>query len=294
MSNLTLEINDLTPRFLAFYERALAEDADPERRWELWREFYNVAAIPPTPEGQLRARRLLDGAWERYPSVLQRIQAGAAGLEPNPRAVVDAVAELLDFREPATVQLTVFVGGLEDNAYAYRAGATPVVNIPVEQAPACRALVLPHEFTHAVHTLLADLSGGWERPIAQVVMEEGLATRVTAALVPGRPDAGYVAYLADDHGTSDRFEQCVAREPALLAGLRPFLSDSRSDTVARFTFGGGTTGLERETYYAGWVLVGQLLAQGRTLAELAATPVDALAPLIERTIDTRLAAHFDP
>jgi hypothetical protein len=291
MSRIVLEINDLTPRFLAFYERALAEDADPERRWELWRELYNVAAIPPTPEGQQLARRLLDDAWERYPSVLERIRAGAAGLEPEPRAALDAVAELLDCRAAATVRLTVFVGGLEDNAYAYRAGATPVVNIPVEQEPGRRALVLPHEFTHAVHTLLADLSGAWERPIAQVVMEEGLATRVTAALVPGRPDAGYVAYLADDNGTSDWFEQCVAREAALLAGLRPFLTDSRSETVARFTFGGGTTGLEREAYYAGWVLIGQLLAQGRTLAELAATPVDALAPLIERAIDTRLAAH---
>jgi hypothetical protein len=205
--------------------------------------------------------------------------------------VLDAVAELLDLREAATVRLIVFVGGLDDNAYAYRAGATPVVNIPVEQEPARRALVLPHEFTHAVHMLAAELSGGWERPIAQVVTEEGLATRVTAALVPVRPDAGYVAYLADDHGTSDWFEQCAAREAALLAGLRPFLSDSRSETVARFTFGGGTTGLEREAYYAGWVLVGQLLAHGRTLAELAATPVDALAPLIERAIDARLAAR---
>jgi hypothetical protein len=291
MTNIALEINDLTPRNLTFYERALGEDADPERRWELWRELYNVAAVPPTPEGQLLARRLLDDAWERYPRVLGRIRAGAAGLEPEPHTVLDAVAEVLDYRAAATVLLTVFVGGLEDNAYAYCAGATPVVNLPVEQEPDRRALVLPHEFTHAVHMLAANLSGEWERPISQVVMEEGLATRVTAALVPGRPDDGYVAYFTDGNGASDWFEQCAARETALLAGLRPFLANSRSETVARFTFGGGTTGLEREAYYAGWVLVGQLLAQSRTLAELAATPVDALAPLIERALDARLAAR---
>jgi hypothetical protein len=285
---LTLELNDLTPRFLTFYERALAEHAAPERRWELWRALYNFAAIPPTPEGQALARRLLDDAWERYPNVLERIRAGAAGLEPDPRAVLDAVAELLDFQDAATVRLTVFVGGLEDNAYAYRAGATPVVNIPVEQAPARRALVLPHELTHAVHMLAADLSGSWERPIAQVVLEEGLATRATAALVPGLPAVGYVADLAEN-GRSDWFEQCVARETALLTGLRPNLADSRSETVARFTFGDGTTGLEREAYYAGWVLAGQLLDQGRTLAELAATPVDAITPLVAQALDARLA-----
>jgi hypothetical protein len=285
LSRLTLDITDLTPRFLRFYGQAHAEDADAERRWELWRELYGFAAVPPTPDGQALARRLLDDAWGRYPRVMARIERGAAGLEPAPGPALDAVAELLGYTDAATVRLTVYVGGLEDNAYALRVDGVPVVCLPVEMEPARRALIMPHEFTHAVHMLSADLSGAWERPIAQLVIEEGLATRATATLAPGRPPAAYVADL--DAGGADWFAQCAAREDALLDGLRPFLADSSSASVARFTVGAGTTGLPREAYYAGWVVVGRLLAQGCTLAELAATPADALPALVEGVLAAR-------
>src|SRR5690606_26832582 len=63
-----LDVIDLTPRFLDFYERASHEGLDPDARWTLWQEAYGFAAVPPTPEGSRAARALLDAAWDRYPA----------------------------------------------------------------------------------------------------------------------------------------------------------------------------------------------------------------------------------
>ncbi len=51
----------------------------------------------------------------------------------------------------------------------------------------------------------------------------------------------------------------------ILGGIREHLTDGTSEAVTRFTFGGGTTYLEREAYYAGQVVVGPLLETGWTL-----------------------------
>ncbi len=289
MATVTLNVDDLTPRFLAFYEAAQAEYADADRRWQLWQEHDGFAAVPPTPEGQALARRLLDQAWPHYPGVLDRIKAGAPGMVPAPEPILREVARLLGCDRLLTVRLVVFVGALEGNAFSAVKDGVPIVSVPVEQDPEQRALVLPHEFTHAVHITTAGLPGTWERRIAQLVLEEGLATRTTAALVPGRPQDAYVeAALAS--GTPGWFWQCTERETAILGGIREHLADGSSEAVARFTFGGGTTGLEREAYYAGWVVVGHLLDQGWTLATLAKVPEEGMVDLVDGAIRNKLVS----
>jgi len=122
------------------------------------------------------------------------------------------------------------------------------------------------------------LSGGWERHVAEIVVEEGLATRVTEALVPGREPAAYVEFSP---GWLARWE---ARCEAILHGIRDHLGDRSAEAVHRFTVGTGTTGLEREGYYAGWLAVGRWLEQGRTLAELAHLPAERMVPEVEAAI----------
>ena len=61
-SNDTLELRNLVPNFLKFYD--LAAPCDGETRFELWREHYGFAAVPPGEEGATLSRKLLDGAWE--------------------------------------------------------------------------------------------------------------------------------------------------------------------------------------------------------------------------------------
>jgi hypothetical protein len=56
----TLEVVDMTPRFIDFYQAAAA--ADRETRWALWNEKYGFAAVPPTPEGMKQP------AWSAKPT----------------------------------------------------------------------------------------------------------------------------------------------------------------------------------------------------------------------------------
>ena len=87
-----ITVRDLTPKFLTFYRAATARQLDPDARFRLWQADYGFAAVPPTPQGDSMARTLLDRAWPNYPSVLARIERGAAGLEPSPQATLDRVS----------------------------------------------------------------------------------------------------------------------------------------------------------------------------------------------------------
>jgi hypothetical protein len=277
-----VEIRDLTPRFLRFYEAAVAEKAGPDRRWTLWKEHYDFAALPPVPQRDSMARALLDTAWARYPSVLERIRGGAAAMTPDPTAALAAVASRLG-ADTITVRLTVYVGALERNAFTFGSPAAPQVVFPVEPDAEWRSLVLSHEFAHAVHMRVAGLAGGWERSIGRSIVEEGVAMRVAEALHPGRPAAAYVEQR------SGWLAEAMPRRDAILRGLLPVLRASDSETVMRFTMGRGTTGVEREAYLAGWLVVGHLMERGRSLAEIARVPEDQLPALVEAAIREMIA-----
>lgn len=50
----------LQPRFLDFH--AAAQGLDTDARWTAWQDRYGFGAVPPGPEGEAVARRLLDAA----------------------------------------------------------------------------------------------------------------------------------------------------------------------------------------------------------------------------------------
>lgn len=272
-----LEIVDRTPRFLAFYDAAIAEAAGPQRRWELWKEHYDFAALPPVPERDSLARELLDGAWSQYPGVMARIRGGGEALRPEADATLRRVSSLLG-ADSLTVRLIVYVGALENNAYFFAQNGAMGVVFPVEADAAWRETALPHEMAHAVHHHLAGFSEGWERTIARTLFAEGLATRVAQVLVPGRDDAGYLEHRAGWYAEAE------AKREAILRGILPALGRSDSETVMRFTMGRGTTGVDREAYYVGWLVVGDLLERGWTMAELARVPEQEIPALVEGSI----------
>lgn len=263
---LNLTIKDLTPKFLTFYEEATTQDATPEQRWELWKKDYDFAAVPPTPEGEEIAKKLLNDAWPRYSAVLDRIRKGAAGLTPDPHITIHSVAELLQPEKPVDVTLLVYVGAFEENAFTAAQEGKITTAIPIEDEPAGRAIRMTHELTHAVHISMGSFSGGWIRSIGTTVLTEGLAMRVTQKLIPGRSEAENV------EARPGWFAEATKLRATILRDIEPALTSDKSEDVMRFTMGKGPSGLEREAYYAGWLVVGHMLDQGMTFAEIARIP----------------------
>ena len=160
-----LTIEDLTPKFLRFYQTTIQEHADPNRRWELWKQLYGFAAVPPTPQGDQMARKILDNAWPRYESALPVIRRGIGNLQPPPAEILDSVAATLGVDVPIRAKLLLFVGGFDNNAFTSPGtNGIPTVALPVEGTGS--VLILTHEFTHVVEAEQAHLSLDWKRSIA--------------------------------------------------------------------------------------------------------------------------------
>lgn len=279
-----VSVVDLSPRFLAFYDSASSHPMDADARFALWKRLDGFAAVPPTPFGDTLARRLLDAAWDRYHDSLPRIRRGVAALGVTPDDALRRVVALLGCGRDTRVRVTAFVGGFEDNAFAYSSSdGVPTVAVPLESGDAERSLL--HEFTHAVHRGrgCADMRSGYGQSLAELAISEGLAMRVVERLRPGYPPAYYM------HATQAWLDSANARRRAILEGIREHLADSGAATAQRFTFGGGTAGLHREGYYAGWAVIGALEDAGMSLHEIATTHPAEIPKLVARGLD--LAEH---
>jgi hypothetical protein len=275
---LNLTLKDITPKFVAFYEQATRQHASEEERWKLWKQAYDFAAVPPTPEGESLARKLLDDAWPRYPAVMERIRRGAAGLTPDPHTVIRSIAELLRPEKPVNVTLLVFVGAFEENAFTAAQGGKITTALPIEGEPGGRELLMTHELTHAVHISMGSFSGGWIRTIGTTVLTEGLAMRVTQKLIPSRDEASYV------EGRPGWFKEASEKRTEILNAILPVLSSDKSEDVMRFTMGKGPNGLEREAYYVGWLVVGYWLENGMTFADIARIPEKEMPQRVSEAI----------
>ena len=280
--SLTLETVDLTPQFLAFHAAALGKDADA--RFALWQSLYGFAAVPPGPEGDRIARRMLDEAWPRYAAALPMLRTGASRLGTEPLDTLARIAEILAVREPLRIRLRTFVGGFENNAFTQRArDGTPMVNFAIETASDRRPIILPHELTHAVHLHLARMSGGWERTIAATLLMEGLSVHVTREVSPGRPEKDYIEF------SEGWWAAARGRQRAILAGILPVVEERKPEMVFRYTMGSGSTGLEREAYAAGYWVVEELRRQGLSLGQIARVEEGDMPALVRRALTGLLA-----
>ncbi len=282
---LSITVKDLTPKFLTFYRAATAANASPDERFKLWKADYDFAAVPPTPQGDVIARRLLDQAWPKYPGVIARIERGAAGVAPSPEATLRRVAAELHPDGPVRLNLLVYVGALEGNAFTAAEGRKVTVALPVEQGPYERGPMMAHEFVHAVHISMGTNAGGWIRTIGETVLAEGLAMRVAQHLYPDRPAASFVE-MSTEPGWLAKSE---GQRSAILTDVKSALASNKSDDLLRFTMGAGPTGLDREAYYAGWVVVDYWTRHGLSFADIARIP-EAQAPgRVGAAIDAILA-----
>lgn len=277
VGHLSIDVVDLSPRFLDFEKAAVG--SSPDERFAIWKKRYGFAAVPPTPEGDAMARKLLDEAWPRYAQNLARLAEGAAAMRPDPVPLIGRVAMLLGLDQPARMKLIAYVGMFENNAFtSFEEGGVPTLALPVESPPDRAMLLSAHEGTHAVHILTAKLSAGYERSIARIVFEEGLAMHASRALLPGHPEPYYTEAEPGWHASTQ------ARIIPILGGIEPSLESKAIPDILRFTFGKGSQGFQREAYAAGWAIIGQLLRDGYSLAELARIPEEKIPETVRRAM----------
>ncbi len=279
---ITIDVQDLTPKFLEFYNAAQAEHADPDRRWALWKQLYGFAAVPPTPEGDRMARSLLDAAWPKYPAALPQIREGLAALHPSPEETLQAVAATLHADQPVHIKLIAYVGALENNAFTMSDKGLPIVAIPVEGPPAQAARNMAHEMTHAVQISMGTMAGGYERTIGETVLAEGLAMRVARSLFPDRPETDFV------EARTGWLSEANTQRGRILLDVRAVLNEKNADTLPRFTMETGPSGIEREAYYVAWLVTGYWLSHGETFAEIARVKEENAPTRVAEAIDKLL------
>lgn len=103
--------------------------------------------------------------------------------------------------------------------------------------------------------------------------------RVTQHLRPGLPDKSYVGEV-----TPDWFARAQAKRKLILTDIAPHVAESDSNAAMRYTMGIGGAGLEREAYYAGWLVISDLLAHGWTFPRLARVPDGQMPGLVSESL----------
>ena len=273
---VNLDIIDLVPNFIKFFDLANHENVNEAERWSLWKEHYNFAALPPGFDEQ--ARNQLPKTWSLYKSNIDAIRSW----KHNPIQLKDYLSKiqrLLGCDEDIKFAVAFFVGAFDNNAFvAPYYDDNPILCLPIENK--LSDITIVHELTHIVHVKTASLEMNWERPLAELILQEGLALHASKYLVPGQNDEAYIE-IKEDQGW---LRSCHKHRTKIINGIKPYLFDSDTNTLNRFTFGVGSTGHRREAYYAGWELVASALRIGVSFNDLASISTESIPDFVKANL----------
>ncbi|WP_449354993.1 DUF2268 domain-containing putative Zn-dependent protease [Virgibacillus natechei] len=258
---VNLEVVNLVPKFLDFFELANHEDVNESERWNLWKEHYNFAALPPGYDKQ--ARKQLNQTWVKYQANIDQIRNWKPDQIKFER-IFKEIKTLLGSDEDIPFVIVFFVSAFDNSAFVapydeYKS----MLCLPIENQ--LSDIIFVHELTHIVHAETASLEMNWERPIAELILQEGLALHASKHLVPGEKDEAYIE-MGVEQGW---LQSCHEHRTKILNGIVPYLSDSKGEVIEKFTFGTGESGHKREAYYVGWELVDSELKKGVSFKQLA-------------------------
>lgn len=272
-----LDIDSRVGKFETFYRDATVGSLDPDARFKLWQQEDGLAAVPPGPDGDAMARKLLDAAWDKYPALTSELGALEQIAEKTAREMFARDNEILGtVNNPIHARLILYVGQFDNNAFTMPPmdGKPATVLASVENIDL--KIVLAHELTHSIHLQLANVQNSFGAPVGETIFLEGLAMRTAQRAVPGLSDAAYTE-MPGDHGW---FETCEARKDAVMRAIQPDLDKSGRAVALKYTFGQGNTGMQREAYCAAWFAMGKLVGRGKTLPQLARIPEDRMVAAI--------------
>jgi hypothetical protein len=272
-----LDIDNRVGRFETFYAHATAAPMDADARFKLWQTEDGLAAVPPGPQGDTMARKLLDDAWDRYPALAPQLDSLEKVAEATAREMFAKDNAILSTaNDQIHTRLILYVGQFDNNAFTAPPmdGKPATVLMPVENINL--KIALAHELTHSIHIQLADVKNSFGAPVGETMFLEGLAMRTSQRAVPGLSDGAYVTMPGD----TTWWPACVAHKDAILAGIKPDLAKQGQDIAMKYTFGNGNTGIQREAYCAAWFVMGRLIASGKTLPQLARIPENQMVATI--------------
>lgn len=276
-----LDIDNRVGKFETFYAHATAKPLDADARFKLWQTEDGLAAVPPGPDGDKMARKLLDDAWSRYPALVPKLPALEKAAEDTARAMFAKDNDILGAaNDPIHTRLILYVGQFDNNAFTVPPmdGKPATILMPVENINL--KIALAHELTHSIELQLVSVKNSFGAPVGETMFLEGLAMRTSQRAVPGLPDAAYTSMPNEP----DWMPNCVAKKDIILKAILPDLDKSGHEIAMKYTFGQGNTGMQREAYCAAWFVMGKLIDSGKTLPELARTPEDRMVGVIRAAI----------
>lgn len=65
MGDINIEVVNLVPKFLEFFDKSKLTD-NIEDKWRVWQTDYHFAAVPPTEEGLVKAKKEFIMVYDRY------------------------------------------------------------------------------------------------------------------------------------------------------------------------------------------------------------------------------------
>src|SRR6185312_1297640 len=113
-----LDIDNRVGKFETFYAHATAKPLDADARFKLWQIEDGLAAVPPGPDGDAMARKLLDSAWSKYPALMPKLDGLEKTAEATAREMFARDNEILGTADDKIhTRLILYVGQFDNNAF---------------------------------------------------------------------------------------------------------------------------------------------------------------------------------
>gem|GEM_PF-3816709 len=268
-----LKIKQMLDRFLFFYDKASLENADPERRYELWKEHYGFTFVPPGYEKDQFEREMLNYAWDKYSLVYDRIKYFEMD-EVNLQELVTPVKQALQYDEPISLTLLFFVGTFETEPFILEQDHEYTLCFPIETE--WNEFKLLQEIVRVVHCCKSGLAPSQTRTLAQLIFQEGIALHTARQLMSKQ--ANTITELLWSR------EKCSREPNRIMINIIPHLSRTDYEALFSFTKGTGASGYEKEANFTGWIVIKHLLDNGRTVGDLASVPKEDVDTFVERSL----------
>ena len=275
---VTVELRDYAPEFASGFESLAGSSDEAALRLKLWNQQTQAAVLLATQMSQTELDAKVQAVWPRYAQTLTTLKAGFAGLKPSPVDAMNRINRELRFKESLKLNFVTYAGLFDNRVVSTVEDGVGTLYLPLEAGGEIIAPAVAREY--AKIAIRQQMGSPVNQPLAERMVREGLALRMARAALPELPEERFFP-----PGELAIFQ---AKRKQILAGIRPFLSDIKSETVSRFNSGSGPTGLPAEDIYAGYLVVGQWLSSKLDMDYIKKIPRNEAAGSVARVIDVLL------